>query len=87
MLATDSLPHVGRIGGTGYAPPAALGAKFAAPGRPSVAVCGDGGFAMTMNALLTAAHYRIPVTTVVLNNGAPFRQVQSPLAKEGPGGE
>jgi hypothetical protein len=61
--------------------------QVAAPDRPCVAVCGDGGFAMTMNALLTAAQYRIPVTTVVLNNGAPFWQVQSPLAKEGPGGE
>src|SRR5215471_9333997 len=144
------------IGGMGYALPAALGAKLAAPDRDCVAVCGDGGFAMTMNALLTAAQHRIPVTTVVLNNGvlgwvkdgqrrrgnrfiaselgkldyarmaqsmgcrgtrveslaelgqaldgvrnaqepvvldvvttehAPFWQVQSPLAKEGPGGE
>src|SRR3989454_6378034 len=124
--------------------------------RDCVAVCGDGGFAMTMNALFTAAQYRIPVVTVVLNNSvlgwvkdgqrrrgnrfiaselgrndyariaqamgcvgvrvetikdlvgeldrvtgakepivldmvttedAPFWQVQSPLAKEGPGGE
>jgi acetolactate synthase-1/2/3 large subunit len=57
------------IGGMGYALPAALGAKLAAPDRDCVAVCGDGGFAMTMNALLTAAQYRIPVTTVILNNG------------------
>ncbi len=144
------------IGGMGYALPAAMAAKLAAPERDCVAVCGDGGFAMTMNALLTAAQYRIPVVTVVLNNGvlgwvkdgqrrrgnrfiaselgrndhskiaqamgclgirvatikdlmgeldrvkgakgpvvldvvttedAPFWQVQSPLAKEGPGGE
>jgi acetolactate synthase-1/2/3 large subunit len=57
------------IGGMGYALPAALGAKLAAPERDCVAVCGDGGFAMTMNALLTAAQHRIAVTTVVLNNG------------------
>jgi acetolactate synthase-1/2/3 large subunit len=144
------------IGGMGYALPAAMGAKLAAPERDCVAVCGDGGFAMTMNALFTAAQYRIPVVTVVLNNSvlgwvkdgqrrrgdrfiaselgrqdyaaiaramgcagvrvetvkdlvgeldrvasatepivldvvttedAPFWQVQSPLAKEGPGGE
>jgi acetolactate synthase-1/2/3 large subunit len=144
------------IGGMGYALPAAMAAKLAAPDRDCVAVCGDGGFAMTMNALLTASQYRIPVVTVVLNNGvlgwvkdgqrrrgnrfiaselgaqdharmaesmgcrgirvesvadlqraldrvreapeplvldvvttedAPFWQVQSPLAKEGPGGE
>jgi acetolactate synthase I/II/III large subunit len=57
------------IGGMGYALPAALGAKLAAPDRDCVAVCGDGGFAMTINALLTAAQYSIPVTTVILNNG------------------
>jgi acetolactate synthase-1/2/3 large subunit len=57
------------IGGMGYALPAAMAAKLAFPDRDCVAVCGDGGFAMTMNALLTAAQYRIPVVTVVLNNG------------------
>ena len=56
------------IGGMGYALPAALAAKLAFPERDCVAVCGDGGFAMTMNALLTAVQYRIPVVTVVLNN-------------------
>ena len=57
------------IGGMGYALPAALARKLAAPDRDCVAVCGDGGFAMTMNALLTAAQHKIAVTTVVLNNG------------------
>lgn len=57
------------IGGMGYALPAALAAKLVHPERPVVAVCGDGGFAMTMNALLTASQYRIPAVTVVLNNG------------------
>jgi acetolactate synthase-1/2/3 large subunit len=56
------------IGGMGYALPAAMGAKLTFPERDCVAVCGDGGFAMTMSALLTAAQYRIPVVTVVLNN-------------------
>jgi acetolactate synthase I/II/III large subunit len=56
------------IGGMGYALPAAMAAKLASPERDCVAVCGDGGFAMTMNALFTAAQYRIPVVTVVLNN-------------------
>lgn len=49
------------------------------------------------NALYVAhAQYRIPAVTVVLNNSvlgvvttedAPFWQVRSPFAKEGPGGE
>ena len=57
------------IGGMGYALPAAMAAKLAQPERDCVAVCGDGGFAMTMNALFTAAQYRIPAVTVILDNG------------------
>ena len=56
------------IGGMGYALPAAMAAKLTAPERDCVAVCGDGGFAMTMSALFTAAQHHIPVVTVVLNN-------------------
>jgi acetolactate synthase-1/2/3 large subunit len=56
------------IGGMGYALPAAMAAKLTSPERDCVAVCGDGGFAMTINALFTAAQYKIPVVTVVLNN-------------------
>ena len=36
-------------GPMGFAIPAALAAKLVHPDRPVVAVCGDGGFAMTMN--------------------------------------
>lgn len=57
-------------GGMGYAVPAALGAKLAQPGRPVVAVCGDGGFAMTMHGLMTAVQEKIPITVVVFNNAA-----------------
>lgn len=57
------------IGGMGYALPAAMAAKLVFPERDCVAVSGDGGFAMTMNALFTAVQYRIPVTAIVLNNG------------------
>ncbi|MCC7363659.1 MAG: thiamine pyrophosphate-binding protein [Dehalococcoidia bacterium] len=57
-------------GGMGYAVPAALGAKFAFPSAPVFAVCGDGGFAMTMHGLMTAIEERLPIVTVVLNNQA-----------------
>ncbi len=50
--------------------PAALGAKLVHPDRPVVAVCGDGGFAMTMNGLMTALEQDIPIVTVVFNNKA-----------------
>jgi len=42
-------------GAMGYAVPAAIGAKLADPARPVVAVAGDGGFAMTMSEIHTAA--------------------------------
>lgn len=56
------------IGGMGFAIPAALGAKLASPDRLAVAVCGDGGFAMTMNGLLTSIEENLPILVVVLNN-------------------
>lgn len=52
----------------GWAFPAALGAKLAAPDAPVVALAGDGDFLMTIQELATAVQYNIPVVTVVLNN-------------------
>ena len=46
------------------------GAKLLHPDRPIVAVCGDGGFAMTMNGLMSALEQDIPITVVVFNNQA-----------------
>jgi acetolactate synthase I/II/III large subunit len=57
-------------GPMGFAIPAALGAKLVHPDRAVVAVCGDGGFAMTMNGLMTAIEHDIPITVVVFNNNA-----------------
>lgn len=57
------------VGGMGYAVPAALAAKLVHPERPAVAVCGDGGFGIALNGLLTAVEQRIPITVVVFNNG------------------
>jgi acetolactate synthase-1/2/3 large subunit len=54
----------------GFAMPAALAAKLVHPDRPVIAVCGDGGFAMTMNGMMTALEQDIPITTVVFNNNA-----------------
>jgi len=58
----------GGMGTMGYALPAAMGAKVAAPGRQVVAVCGDGGFQMTMQELATIMQYQIPVKLVILKN-------------------
>ncbi|HEX6032640.1 MAG TPA: thiamine pyrophosphate-binding protein [Tepidiformaceae bacterium] len=57
-------------GGMGYALPAALGARVAYPSLPVFAVCGDGGFAMTMHGLMTAIEENLPIVVVVLNNQA-----------------
>jgi acetolactate synthase-1/2/3 large subunit len=55
-------------GPMGYAIPSALAAKLVHPDRPVVAVCGDGGFSMTMNGLMTAVEHKIPIVVVIFNN-------------------
>jgi acetolactate synthase-1/2/3 large subunit len=57
-------------GGMGYAVPAAMAAKLATPERPVLAVCGDGGFAMSIHALMTALQENLPIGVLVFNNGA-----------------
>jgi acetolactate synthase-1/2/3 large subunit len=57
-------------GGMGYAVPAAMGARIADPDRPILAVCGDGGFAMSMHGLMTALQERLPIAVLVFNNNA-----------------
>jgi acetolactate synthase-1/2/3 large subunit len=52
----------------GYALPAAIGAKLAAPERPVIALIGDGGLLFTVSELATAAELGIPLPVVVPNN-------------------
>jgi acetolactate synthase-1/2/3 large subunit len=68
--ASNSYLQPAAGGGMGYAVPAALGAKLAFPDRPVVAVCGDGGFAMSIHALMTAVQQGLAITVVVFNNNA-----------------
>ncbi|HEX4680235.1 MAG TPA: benzoylformate decarboxylase [Gaiellaceae bacterium] len=56
-------------GGLGFGLTAALGAQLAAPGRPVVALIGDGSMQYAITALWTAATYEIPLTIVVPSNG------------------
>ena len=56
------------FGNCGYALPAMIGCKTAAPDRPAVAYVGDGAWGMSFGELLTAVRERIPVTGVVFNN-------------------
>jgi pyruvate oxidase len=58
----------GYLGSIGFGYPAALGAWAAAPGRPVLAVTGDGGFAQYSSELLTAVKYGIPIKHLLLDN-------------------
>jgi acetolactate synthase I/II/III large subunit len=58
----------GGLGTMGFALPAAIGAKMAAPGREVVAIIGDGGYQMTIQELGTIFQNKVPVKIVVLNN-------------------
>jgi len=55
-------------GGMGYAVPAAMAAAFTFPGRPAVAVCGDGGISMTLHGLMSAVELGLNMTVVVFDN-------------------
>ncbi|THD75513.1 MAG: hypothetical protein E7813_01085 [Bradyrhizobium sp.] len=54
--------------GSGF--PTALGAKVANPGRPVVAITGDGGFMFGVQELATAVQFNIGVVTLIFNNNA-----------------
>jgi acetolactate synthase-1/2/3 large subunit len=66
----DSLIGSMGFGPMGFGVAGVLGAKFAAPDRPCVSVCGDGAFFMHASVLGTAVEYDIPVVWVVWNNYA-----------------
>ncbi len=57
-----------RGGGIGWGLPAAIGVKLALPDRPVVGLIGDGSAMYTVQALWTAARYRIDTVFVILNN-------------------
>ncbi len=58
----------GGLGTMGFALPAAIGAKMAAPNREVVAIIGDGGYQMNIQELGTIFQQKVPVKIVVLNN-------------------
>lgn len=65
---SDSFITSGGLGTMGFALPAALGAKVAAPTRQVVAIIGDGSFQMNIQELATLFQEQIPVKIIVLNN-------------------
>jgi benzoylformate decarboxylase len=59
-----------RGGGIGWGLPAAIGVKLAQPHRPVVALIGDGSAMYTVQALWTAAHERLGIVFVIINNSS-----------------
>ncbi len=58
----------GGLGTMGFAMPAAMGAALGRPDKETWAICGDGGFQMTIQELATLAQDRIPVRIALLDN-------------------
>lgn len=58
----------GGMGTMGYSIPASIGARFAAPDRQVVTVCGDGAFQMSMYELGTIAVAKLPMKIIVVKN-------------------
>lgn len=59
-----------RGGGIGWGLPAAVGVKLALPHRPVVALIGDGSAMYTIQGLWTAAHEKLPLVFVIINNSS-----------------
>jgi acetolactate synthase-1/2/3 large subunit len=59
----------GGLGSMGFGLPAAVGAQFAHPDKLVFAICGDGGFQMSIPELATISGHGLPVKIVISNNG------------------
>lgn len=77
--------HRNTGGAIGWGLPAAIGAQIACPDRPVALFVGDGSALLTIQALWTAAAYRVPVTVFIANNRG-YQAVQAAVEKHrGPG--
>jgi benzoylformate decarboxylase len=61
--------HALASGGIGWGLPASVGVSLANPDRPVVCFSGDGSAMYSIQALWTAAHHKLPLTVVIINNG------------------
>jgi len=61
--------HALASGGIGWGLPASVGVSLANPDRPVVCYSGDGSAMYSIQSLWTAAHHKLPLTVVVVNNG------------------
>ena len=70
------------LGTLGYGMPAAIGCQIAEPDRQVVALCGDGGFQMTMGDFSTAIKYQLPITIIIYNDFS-YHFIELEQMKEG----
>jgi acetolactate synthase-1/2/3 large subunit len=70
VFAPGSVLTPGGFATMGFGPPAAIGAKIAAPDRVVLSLVGDGGFGQNPAALATAVERGLPVIWLVMNNNA-----------------
>ena len=61
--------HALASGGIGWGLPASVGVSLANPERPVVCFSGDGSAMYSIQALWTAAHHKLPLSVVIVNNG------------------
>lgn len=59
----------GGLGTMGFELPAAIGAQIALPDAEVWAICGDGGFQMTMQELAVVVDENLPLKIAIFNNG------------------
>jgi acetolactate synthase-1/2/3 large subunit len=70
ILTPGSILIPGGFATMGFGPPAAIGAKIAAPGRVVISLVGDGGFGQNPAMLATAVAENAPVIWIIMNNNA-----------------
>jgi thiamine pyrophosphate-dependent acetolactate synthase large subunit-like protein len=56
------------LGTLGFGMPAAIGCQIVEPNKQVIALCGDGGFQMTMSDFSTALKYNLPIKIFIFNN-------------------
>ncbi|WP_348789487.1 thiamine pyrophosphate-binding protein [Leifsonia sp. NPDC080035] len=65
----NSTPYMATYATLGYGLPAAIGSRVAEPGRPVVAVVGDGALMFSLQEFMTVVEQRLDITVIVVDNG------------------
>jgi thiamine pyrophosphate-dependent acetolactate synthase large subunit-like protein len=82
LNGTQRLIGSTELGTLGFAMPAALACQIANPDKLVIALCGDGGFQMTMGDFSTAMKYRLPIKVIIYNNFS-YHFIELEQMKEG----